>query len=156
MSGYPSRRPCWGNFSDKTAQGCCGMSHDHGLSEKPPRYSRGIGCVLWLTLPCDLGGLPVGNAKASLLFFSEFTIPVAQKASWLLSFGTGVLLVCVAWDISTSGCFYTVQDLLGRPVRTRCCLGSLALFLSRRFCILLYYDLLQAGLGEWSWRHYGV
>lgn len=90
------------------------------------------------------------------LFFSEFTIPVAQKASWLLGFGTGVLLSCVAWDISRSGCFYTVQDLLGRPARTRRCLGSLALFLSRRFCILLYYDLLQAGLGERSWRHYRV
>lgn len=89
--------------------------------EKSSRYARGIGCVLWLTLPWDLGGSPVGNAKASLLLFSEFTIPVAQKASWLLSFGTGVLLSCVAWDISTSGYFFTVQDLFGRPVRTRCC-----------------------------------
>lgn len=49
-----------------------------------------------------------------------------------------------------SACFHTLQDLLGRPVRTR---GLESLTGLSRFCILLYYDRLRAGLRERRSRH---
>lgn len=98
-------------------------------------------------------GYQWGMRRRRCFFFSEFTIPVAQKASWLL--GLERAYYCLVWPGTSARRVAFTQfricwaGLLGH-------LGSLALFLSRRFCILLYYDLLQAGLGERSWRHYRV
>lgn len=77
-------------------------------------------------------------------YFLEIHDTRGPKASWLLNIGAGVLLSCVAWDTSILACFRTLQDLLGLHVRTRRGLRALS-----RFCIVLYYDLLRAGLREW-------
>lgn len=103
-------------------------------------------CVL-AHLALGLAWVTTGGCEGVVaFFFSEFTIPVAQKASWLLVFGTGVLLVWPG-DISMSACFYTVQDLLSRLVQTRCCLRSLT-FLSEE---VLHLVILRPASGR-SWR----
>lgn len=98
--------------------------------------------------PCP--GFGVGyhwGMQGVVAFFSEFTIPVARKASWLLNFGTGVLTSCVAWDIKMSACFHTVQDLLGGLVRARTCLRSLAFLFEE---ILHFVILRPASVRSWE------
>lgn len=88
----------------------------------------------------------MGNAKASLLFFFLGIHDTRGSKGFLVAlFGTGVLLSCVAWDISTSGCFYTVQDLLGRPAQTPRVFGP---FLVEE---ILHFVILRPASGR-SWR----
>lgn len=124
MDGYLSRRPYGIILAKGPRKAIAQCLTIMAYAEKAP---RGNGCVHWLTLPWVRSDRHWGIQRRRCFFFSEFTIPVAQKASWLLNFGTGVLLSCVTWDISMSACFHTLQDLLDRPVRTRRCLGSFRL-----------------------------
>ena len=72
-------------------------------------------------LTLSLGWITTRGCEGVVAFFSRISRYPWLKGFLLLKLGAGVLLSCVAWDVGTSACFHTLQDLLGRPVRTRRC-----------------------------------
>lgn len=69
----------------------------------------------------SLGRTTTGGCEGVVAFFSRISRYPWLKGFLLLNLGTGVSLSCVAWDVGISTGFHTLQDLLGRSVRTQYC-----------------------------------
>lgn len=100
--------------------------------------------MLWLALPCVWSGLALGLAKASLLFLSDFTIPVAQRLPVAASWNGRTAVSCGMghWHVGLPS---RLQDLLGRPVGTRHD-GRSSTFVDEHFCI--FFVILLTHLGQ--------
>lgn len=107
----------------RATQGYCIKSYDNGLWRGLSFCPRKWMCALAQLAP-GFGEDHHWGMRRRRCCFLEIHDTRGSKASRLLSFGTGVLLSRVAWDLSISASFHTLQDLLGRPVRTRCGLRS--------------------------------
>lgn len=107
-------------------------------------------------LALGLAWVTTGECEGVVAFYSEFTIPVAQKASWLLKFWNGRPMFLCGLGHQHVGVLFCGSGFVEQDRSDTMLPTVFDFFCSRRFGILLYYDLLQAGLRVRRLRHYRV
>lgn len=105
--------------------------------------------------PClGLAWVTIWECEGVVAFYSEFTIPVAQKASWLLKFWNGRPMFLCGLGHQHVGVLFCGSGSV-EQARSDTMLPTVFLF-EEIWHFFLYYDLLQAGLRVRRLRHYRV